>query len=292
MVGSVGDALRAALPPKIFWRLRDYTWAVGVYVPNLFIANFITRHPSVIWRSAHAEENPILAKAVSINVALPTRFCRIMTKHGSDKGRGWHNYTTVYSVIFDNYQDKHANIFELGLGTNNPALVSSMGTTGKPGASLRAWRELFPHAQIYGGDIDRDVLFNEERISTFYCDQTNDDSIDELWERVSPSEGLDIIIDDGLHTFFANCCFLEASLGKLNNSGIYVVEDIDDAYIGEWIQRLENKYQNDYSDYDFLLMRLPNKNNHRDNNILVVLRRQENPLPGAVGRTMTQDRAS
>jgi hypothetical protein len=66
-----------------------------------------------------------------------------MTKYGSDKGNGWHNYTTVYSALFEEFRDQPVRIFEFGLGTNDPGAPSSMGVYGRPGASLRAWRELF-----------------------------------------------------------------------------------------------------------------------------------------------------
>lgn len=36
---------------------------------------------------------------------------------------------------------------------------------------ISARRELFPHALVYGADIDRDILFEEDRIKTFYCNQ-------------------------------------------------------------------------------------------------------------------------
>jgi hypothetical protein len=93
-----------------------------------------------------------------------------MTRHGSDKGKGqgWHNYTTIYSVLFGKLHDQPFLIFELGLGTNNPNFPVNMGINGRPGASLRAWRELFPRALVYGADIDRDILFEEDRIKTFY----------------------------------------------------------------------------------------------------------------------------
>ena len=44
-----------------------------------------------------------------------------------------------------------------------------------PGASLRAWRDFFPNATILGADLDREVLFEEERITTGYMDQTDGD---------------------------------------------------------------------------------------------------------------------
>jgi hypothetical protein len=88
-----------------------------------------------------------------------------MTRHGSDKGSGWHNYTTVYSTLFWGWHDRPLRILELGLGTNNPGLMWH----GVPGASLRGWREIFPSALIYGADIDRDILFQEERIKTLFA---------------------------------------------------------------------------------------------------------------------------
>jgi hypothetical protein len=36
------------------------------------------------------------------------------------------------------------------------------------GGSLRAFREFFPNARIIGLDIDREALFQEGRISTFF----------------------------------------------------------------------------------------------------------------------------
>ena len=46
-------------------------------------------------------------------------------------------------------------LIECGLGTNNINFKSSMGINGKPGASLRMWRDFFPSARIIGVDIDK-----------------------------------------------------------------------------------------------------------------------------------------
>ena len=48
-----------------------------------------------------------------------------------------------------------------------------MGKYGKPGASVKAFRDFFSNANIYGADIDKEILFKEHKISTFYVDQTN-----------------------------------------------------------------------------------------------------------------------
>ena len=177
----------------------------------------------------------------SVNALAPTKMCRVMTKYGSDKGyHRRHNFTTVYSVLFEGRLDQPLRLFELGLGTNNPELPSTMGDDGRPGASLRGWRELFPNALVYGADIDRAVLFQEDRIKTFYCDQLDQASIRELWSQPELQGGMDIIIEDGLHTFEANVSFLEGSLEHLRPGGIYIIEDIAKSMVERWYDQLEN----------------------------------------------------
>jgi SAM-dependent methyltransferase len=152
-----------------------------------------------------------------------------MEKYGSDKGAvkpTRHNYSILYNSLFKSRFQEPVRIFELGLGTNNVSMASNMGADGKPGASLYAWRELFPKAQIFGADIDRQILFESERIKTFYCDQTSETSIKELWGSNDLQDGFDIIIDDGLHTFEANQCFFENSSKKIRPGGYYIIEDM------------------------------------------------------------------
>jgi hypothetical protein len=100
---------------------------------------------------------------------------RLCEFYGSDKGETeatshsfpWpnHSYADYYSSLFSHCRLTPTKVFECGIGTNNPNLASSMGVNGKPGASLRAWRDYFPHATIYGADIDRDILFKELLLS-------------------------------------------------------------------------------------------------------------------------------
>jgi hypothetical protein len=194
-----------------------------------------------------------------------------MTKCGSDKARA-HKFTAVYSALFKRRYDQPLRIFELGLGTNDPNAPSSMGVFGVPGASLRGWRDLFPHALVYGADIDRRILFQEDRIKTFYCDQLDPSSIRELWSQPDLKGGaLDIIIDDGLHTAEANMSFLEGSLENLRPGGIYITEDILRDQVDDWYDRLETIYTKQYPMYEFAFVVLPDRKN-QDHNMLVIRR--------------------
>ena len=157
--------------------------------------------------------------------ARSTVLCDLMSAHGSDKGKDFHNYTIVYDWLFSRFRKEALHVFELGLGTNKPDAPSSMGPNGRPGASLRGWREYFTAAEIYGADIDSDILFEEDRIRTFWTDQRDPNAIRDLWRRI-PAISFDIMVDDGLHEAPANICFFLESVGKLRPGGIYIVEDI------------------------------------------------------------------
>lgn len=114
-------------------------------------------------------------------------FASLCDKYGSDKGEisstghpyPWpsHTYSDYYIRLWSHCRKNVKKVFECGLGTNNPNLPSSMGILGKPGASLRVWRDYFPNAQIYGADIDKEILFTEERIKTYFINQLIPESI-------------------------------------------------------------------------------------------------------------------
>jgi len=160
--------------------------------------------------------------------------------YGSDKGElssegnpyTWPSHTCAdfYASLFDHCRLEVRRVFECGIGTNNPDLPSSMGKDGKPGASLRVWRDYFPNAQIIGADIDRQILFEEDRISTYFVDQTNPESIHEFWTKCG-YEDFDVMIDDGLHTFDAAVSLFEHSIDKLAPRGVYIIEDVISRYV-------------------------------------------------------------
>ena len=100
---------------------------------------------------------------------------------------------------------------------------SSKEINGEPGASLRMWRDFFPLARVIGVDIEKEVLFKEERIETYYCDQLKSESIENFAKEAYIVEGYaDIIIDDGMHDFEAGISFFEGTIKFLSEDGIYI----------------------------------------------------------------------
>ena len=203
-------------------------------------------------------------------------------KYGSDKGEvlpesnpySWpsHNYADFYGLVFGIRRNDIQNVIECGLGTNNPNLESSMGIDGKPGASLRMWRDFFPSANVIGCDIDKEVLFSEDRINTFYCDQTSSESINNFVKEAEIIEGsVDIIIDDGLHEYDAGISFFENMIGCLRSDGIYIIEDV----IHSDILKYKNYFCENSSSFDakFIYLKSPLRNWGDDNNLICITRK-------------------
>jgi len=61
----------------------------------------------------------------------------LFNHYGSDKTRS--SLVYIYFEIFSNF--KINSLLEIGLGTNNIKVRSNMGLNGKPGASVRAFRD-------------------------------------------------------------------------------------------------------------------------------------------------------
>tara|TARA_Y100001936_G_scaffold234523_1_gene261718 strand:+ start:1079 stop:1921 length:843 start_codon:yes stop_codon:yes gene_type:complete len=200
-------------------------------------------------------------------------------KYNSDKGGkknpfsdASNNYTDYYYKIFKDKRNSYKKIFECGLGSNNPNLESNMTSSGSPGASLKVWKEFFPNAKIYGADVDRDSLFNEDRIYTFYVDQYNKLSIEAMWSEIKEIE-FDLIIDDGAHYYDANINFFENSFHKLKNNGLYIIEDIR---LSE-IHKFYDYFRKSSNDVEFISM---NSNSSDGSSNLIVIHKSDKLVAG------------
>ena len=155
----------------------------------------------------------------SCNAAI-AQLGSLLTSYGSDKSGG-HRYELIYGSLFPD-PSLVTTVLEIGLGTNYLDVLSSMGPHGKPGASLRAFRDFFPNAELIGYDIDSRILFNEDRIKTFPVDQTDF----QTYPTAGNTSAFDLMIDDGLHAPHANVSALLYFMPRLKVGGFAVIEDI------------------------------------------------------------------
>ena len=146
-----------------------------------------------------------------------------LNKQKSDKS-STHGYEQIYQPFFVYVLSASYSLIisEIGLGTNNIEFLSNMGVWGKPGASCRAFRDFDPRVAVHGGDIDKDVLFEDDRISTGFVDQLSLSSLESFLSAIQ----FDVLIDDGLHVPRANFNFLATALRVIKRQS---------ADVGRWI---------------------------------------------------------
>lgn len=203
-----------------------------------------------------------------VNATTNSELKNLMNHHGSDKGgkNNHHNYADVYSDMFGHKKHKVKNILEIGLGSNDVNVPSNMGIKGVPLASLRAWRDFFKNANIYGADIDKKILKNEDRIFTFFVDQNDKSSIKKMFDQI-PCKKFDIILDDGLHEFNANINLFENAIDFLDDEGIYIIEDVYYKDKSKFINYLKNK------NFYYSIIDIYHKKNIA-NNIIVTIKKK------------------
>ena len=208
-----------------------------------------------------------------------TKLCMIADEYNLDKGsinnKVRHTYTKVYYELLKNIRNNNLRIFELGIGTKDKNIKNNMNFTNNynSGNSLRMWKKFLPNSLIYGADIDKTILFEEDRIQTYYCNVLELDTIKSMWQNKELIENFDLIIDDGLHELNANINLFENSYFKLKKSGIYIIEDI----IYDKIQLYENQKKiwiDKYPMFEYNIYILPHFNKY-DNVIMIIKYKNE-----------------
>ncbi len=164
-----------------------------------------------------------------------TKLCKLAFLYGTDKcPKINHVYTPFYYEIFKDRRKEIKKVLEVGIGSHRTMRHVPHYS---PGASLRMWRDFFPKAQVYGADFDREVLIEEDRIKTFYCDETKADDIKKLVEQTGTD--IDIVIDDASH-YSRNQLFLcQTLMPLLQKSVTYIIEDV--AY-SRWLTKSLSQY--------------------------------------------------
>lgn len=188
-----------------------------------------------------------------------SKYSQIFESFGSNKGGKWkhrnniirHFYADFYQEILEHIEVK--NLLEIGIGHS----ISSSGS------SLRSWSKIFPNANIFGADIEKDVLFSEGNIKTFYLDQLNLDTFDEFKKKINGVK-FDVIIDDGLHTFEANTNVFNKLYELLDDNGVFVIEDINHSSFPKYYDFFKEK------DCQFKIIDIINFNYPIGNGLVVI----------------------
>lgn len=147
-----------------------------------------------------------------------TPLCKKAAAYGTDK---LGIYTPFYNALFESIRGSVQKVLEIGIGTTE-AMKHVTGY--KPGASLRMWRDYFPGAEIVGIDIDLGVQFQDWRIRTYACDQS--DPV-QLLTVAQQERAFDLIVDDGSHEPKDQVRTAITLFPFLRVGGFYIIEDVN-----------------------------------------------------------------
>ena len=86
------------------------------------------------------------------------------------------------------------------------------------------WQDFFPRAKIYGTDILPYLVFKDNRIETFLCDQYNEKDLKDLIKKIGSD--IDIVIDDGSHKPKHQIFTCRTLMPLLKKDVIYIIEDV------------------------------------------------------------------
>jgi methyltransferase family protein len=129
-----------------------------------------------------------------------------------------HKHTTffdVYDRLFSSYRGKKITFVEIGILS---------------GGSLFMWRNFFgPEARIIGVDLNPNATkWREHGFEIHIGDQADE----AFWREFISSVGdVDIILDDGGHTYAQQIITCEAMLPHIKDGGMLVVEDTHTSYM-------------------------------------------------------------
>jgi hypothetical protein len=158
-----------------------------------------------------------------------TDLCELFYKYGSDKcPEIYHSYSEYYYDILSPYKDNIKEVIEIGIGTET-LMRPIVGERYQLGASLRAWRDFFKFANIYGLDIEKSSFFEDERIYCYWTDQSNKSCLEETISNIkkfNSGKNFDLIIDDGSHLIPHMILSFNTLFKYLNKGGFYIIEDI------------------------------------------------------------------
>jgi 8-demethyl-8-alpha-L-rhamnosyltetracenomycin-C 2'-O-methyltransferase len=141
---------------------------------------------------------------------------QFFTQYGTDKGI-W-GYTPAYETHLGPIRNVTTRVLEIGICGHRDIPNNVVG------ASLFAWRDYFPFAEIYGVDNDSRFVFNDKpRIHTALCDAYSQVELGGALHTWGTK--FDFICDDAVHDPGPQIELCTMLWPWLNPGGVYAIEE-------------------------------------------------------------------
>lgn len=124
-------------------------------------------------------------------------------------------YFDVYDHLFKPYKNKKIIFLEIGISS---------------GGSLFMWRNFFgKNARIIGIDLNPDAkIFEKYGFEIYIGSQKDKKFLKEVQKKIGK---IDILLDDGGHTYEQQIITTESFIDNINDGGIIVIEDTHSSYL-------------------------------------------------------------
>jgi hypothetical protein len=140
-----------------------------------------------------------------------TDLCKLAIKYNSVKcPRLGHCYTPFYYNLFKKRRMAVKKILEIG----DPGYL---------GADLRMWRDFFPKARVFGANTNPQSVFPKDRVTTYFCDETNEKDIRKLISATG--RDLDLVIDNASNHSYHQSFLFQTLMPLLKPKVTYVIEN-------------------------------------------------------------------
>lgn len=147
----------------------------------------------------------------------------LFTKYGTDKGI-W-GYTPAYETHLKHRRNTIRNVLEIGICGFRDIPNNVVG------ASLFAWKDYFPNAEIFGIDNDSRFVFHDQyRIHTALADAYDTASLTDALDgfdghHLDQDHQYDFICDDAVHDPPPQLQLVRSLWPLLAAGGIYAIEE-------------------------------------------------------------------
>ncbi len=229
IASDAGAELRDWLFSPVFFNPIDWTEVDRFKQPLAELADYLNDERVFgihLWTARNDPrrgEDASLISMLSDPLGSFPSFTSLADRYNTDKNRltgNRHCYARVYDGLLGAQRFALRRLMEIGLCRG----LAEKNQSDTPSVAL--WQSYFPFCHVVGVDLTDFSRLNNERFSSFVCDQSKRDQLRAVAAKLEPGS-FDVIIDDGSHASADEQLTLVEFFPLLADGGWYFIEDLD-----------------------------------------------------------------
>ena len=225
-----GSSLQERLFSPMFFNPIDWTEVDRFNQPVTELADYLNDERVTgihLWNArthstARDADQSLIAMLSNPRERMPS-FTNLADRFNTDKNRhtgNRHCYARVYDRLLGAQRFALRRLMEIGL-------CRGLAEKNQPETpSVALWQSYFPFCHVVGVDLTDFSHLNNERFTSFVCDQSKRDDLRAVAAKLEPGS-FDVIIDDGSHASADEQLTLVELFPLLADGGWFFIEDLD-----------------------------------------------------------------